>query len=139
MKKLLFLAVASFAMAAVAVDFSPTIGVTQVTTTNKNTIVAVPFNSLADGGNMSVTNLVCTNGLDNGTHIYVFKGGKYKLLGIAKDSETLEKMVVYQALYGEGEMWVRPYEMFFGTVERDGKVMQRFTKITEEESYEEYE
>ena len=62
-----------------------------------------------------------------------FKGGKYKLLGIAKDSETLEKMVVYQALYGEGEMWVSPYEMFFGTVERDGKVMQRFTKITEEE------
>ena len=48
-----------------------------------------------------------------------FKGGKYKLLGIAKDSETLEKMVVYQALYGEGEMWVRPYEMFFGTVERE--------------------
>lgn len=78
MKKLLSLAVASFAMAAVAVDYSPTIGVTQITTTNKNTIVAVPFNSLADGGNMSVTNLVCTNGLDNGTHIYVFKGGKYK-------------------------------------------------------------
>ena len=63
-----------------------------------------------------------------------FKGGKYKLLGIAKDSETQEKMVVYQALYGEGELWVRPYEMFFGTVERDGKVMQRFTKITEEEA-----
>ena len=63
-----------------------------------------------------------------------FKGGKYKLLGIAKDSETLEKMVVYKALYGEGEMWVRPYDMFFGTVERDGKVMQRFTKITEEEA-----
>ena len=62
-----------------------------------------------------------------------FKGGKYKLLGIAKDSETLEKMVVYQALYGEGELWVRPEEMFFGTVERDGKVMQRFTKISEEE------
>ena len=63
-----------------------------------------------------------------------FKGGKYKLLGIAKDSETLEKMVVYQALYGDGELWVRPEEMFFGTVERDGKVMQRFTKITEEEA-----
>lgn len=47
-----------------------------------------------------------------------FKGGKYKLLGIAKDSETLEKMVVYQALYGEGEMWVRPYEMFFGLSRR---------------------
>ncbi len=63
-----------------------------------------------------------------------FKGGKYKLLGIAKDSETLEKMVVYQALYGDGELWVRPYEMFFGTVERAGKVMQRFTKITEEDA-----
>ena len=65
-----------------------------------------------------------------------FKGGKYKLLGIAKDSETLEKMVIYQALYGEGEMWVRPYDMFFGTVERDGKVMQRFTKISEKEALE---
>ena len=63
-----------------------------------------------------------------------FKGGKYKLLGIAKDSETLEKMVVYQALYGEGDIWVRPEEMFFGTVERDGKVIQRFTKISEEEA-----
>ena len=63
-----------------------------------------------------------------------FKGGKYKLLGIAKDSETLEKMVVYQALYGEGDLWVRPYEMFFGTVERDGRVIQRFTNISEEEA-----
>ena len=52
------------------------------------------------------------------------------------DSETLEKMVVYQALYGEGDLWVRPYEMFFGTVERDGKVMQRFTKISEEDALE---
>lgn len=43
-------------------------------------------------------------------------------------------MVVYQALYGEGEIWVRPYEMFFETVERDGKVMPRFTKISEEEA-----
>ena len=55
-------------------------------------------------------------------------------MGIAKDSETLEKMVVYQALYGEGEIWVRPYEMFLETVERDGKVMPRFTKISEEEA-----
>ena len=55
-------------------------------------------------------------------------------LGVAKDSETLEKMVVYQALYGEKDTWVRPYDMFFGQVERDGKVMLRFTKITEEEA-----
>ena len=63
-----------------------------------------------------------------------FKGGIYRLLNIAKDSETQEKVVVYQALYGKGEIWIRPYTMFFGTVERDGKVIQRFTKITEEES-----
>ena len=63
-----------------------------------------------------------------------FNGDKYKLLGIAKDSETQEKMVVYQALYGEKEMWVRPEEMFFETIERDGKVMPRFTKISEEEA-----
>lgn len=48
------------------------------------------------------------------------------MLAIAKDSETLEPMVVYQALYGDGDVWVRPYEMFFGTVERDGIDRPRF-------------
>lgn len=55
-----------------------------------------------------------------------FKGNRYKVLAIAKDSETLEPLVVYQALYGDGDIWVRPYEMFFGTVERDGMVRRRF-------------
>ena len=63
-----------------------------------------------------------------------FKGNEYEVIGIARHSETEEPMVVYKALYGEGEMWVRPYDMFFGTVERDGKVIQRFTKISEEEA-----
>jgi len=63
-----------------------------------------------------------------------FKGGLYKLVCIANDSETQEKMVVYQALYGEKLCWVRPYEMFFGKVERDGKVMDRCSSITEEEA-----
>ena len=62
-----------------------------------------------------------------------FKGGEYRLIGIAKDSETLEDMVVYQALYGDGQMWVRPKDMFFGQVERDGKVFPRFTEIAPEE------
>ena len=43
----------------------------------------------------------------------------YRLEGFAKDSETLEEMVVYRALYGEGGLWVRPAKMFFETVERD--------------------
>lgn len=55
-----------------------------------------------------------------------FKGNRYKVLAIAKHSETTEPMVVYQALYGDGDVWVRPYEMFFGTVDRDGIVRPRF-------------
>ena len=37
-----------------------------------------------------------------------FKGGEYEVLCIAKNSETQEDMVVYRALYGAGEVWVRP-------------------------------
>ena len=56
-----------------------------------------------------------------------FKGGEYEVLGIAKHSETLEPMVVYRALYGEKEIWVRPLSMWNETVELDGKVYKRFT------------
>ena len=48
-----------------------------------------------------------------------FKGNRYRLEGFAKDSETLEEMDVYRALYGEGGLWVRPAKMFFETIERD--------------------
>ncbi len=58
-----------------------------------------------------------------------FKGNEYRILYIAKHSETLEEMVVYQALYGEGGVWVRPASMWNETVERDGKVFKRFTYI----------
>lgn len=59
-----------------------------------------------------------------------FKGGVYRLIGIAKDSETQEEMVVYQAMYGERQMWVRPAKMFFGKVEKDGRETDRFEEIT---------
>ena len=55
-----------------------------------------------------------------------FKGNLYRLEGFAKDSETLEEMVVYRALYGERGLWVRPAKMFFETVERDGIFIKRF-------------
>jgi len=58
-----------------------------------------------------------------------FKGGEYEVLGVAKHSETQGEMVVYRALYGNNELWVRPKEMFVDTVERDGKVLQRFEYI----------
>ena len=58
-----------------------------------------------------------------------FKGGHYCLEGFAKDSETLEEMVVYRALYGERGLWVRPAKMFFETIEWDGKKMKRFELV----------
>ena len=58
-----------------------------------------------------------------------FKGGEYEVLFVAKHSETEEKMVVYRALYSEGNIWVRPASMWNETVERDGKTYPRFTKI----------
>ena len=58
-----------------------------------------------------------------------FKGMEYEVIDIAHHSETQEAMVVYRALYGEHGLWVRPLEMFFETIERDGKSLQRFAYI----------
>ena len=58
-----------------------------------------------------------------------FKGNEYEVLCTAKNSETLEPMVVYRALYGEGDIWVRPASMWDETVKLDGKIMKRFQKI----------
>lgn len=58
-----------------------------------------------------------------------FKGNYYRLVRAAKDSETLQRMVVYQALYGEYGYWVRPERMFFERVTRDGKCFPRFSEI----------
>jgi hypothetical protein len=60
-----------------------------------------------------------------------FKGNLYKLLYVAKHSETLEPMVVYQALYGEQGIWVRPASMWNEHVERDGYCGPRFYPIQE--------
>ncbi len=58
-----------------------------------------------------------------------FKGNEYLVLHIAKHSETLEDMVVYQALYGEFGIWIRPLDMFLEQVERGGLMMDRFKEI----------
>lgn len=58
-----------------------------------------------------------------------FKGNEYEVLHLAKDSETLETLVVYKALYGAGEVWVRPLKMFTETVEKDGKILPRFAYL----------
>ena len=58
-----------------------------------------------------------------------FKGNEYEVIGVARHSETLKDMVVYRALYGENELWVRDADMFFETVTRDGKTFKRFEYI----------
>ncbi|MBQ7912648.1 MAG: DUF1653 domain-containing protein [Clostridia bacterium] len=60
-----------------------------------------------------------------------FKGKEYEVIGVAKHSETLEEMVVYRALYGEGGLWTRPACMWNEEVEKDGKRYKRFTFIEE--------
>jgi len=58
-----------------------------------------------------------------------YKGKDYRVTGLARHSETREVLVVYQALYGERGIWVRPAAMFVETVEVEGQVMPRFTRI----------
>ncbi len=60
-----------------------------------------------------------------------FKGNRYRVMALARHSETREEMVVYQALYGERGIWVRPLAMFDETLERDGKTLKRFEFIAE--------
>ena len=60
-----------------------------------------------------------------------FKGMEYEVIGVAKHSETLEPMVVYRALYGEGGLWVRPASMWNESVTRDGVTQPRFVYIGE--------
>ena len=57
-----------------------------------------------------------------------YKNGQlYELLHIARiEADPDKKAVVYQAMYGEKEIWIRPYENFFETVVVDGKEVPRF-------------
>jgi len=60
-----------------------------------------------------------------------FKGNEYRVLYLAKHSETLEEMVVYQALYGDKGFWVRPASMWNETVMHNGESLKRFEYIGE--------
>ena len=60
-----------------------------------------------------------------------YKGNEYRVIGMARHSETQEALVVYQALYGTKGLWVRPAVMFCESVEIRGRHVPRFERIGE--------
>lgn len=58
-----------------------------------------------------------------------YKGNFYQVIGLCRHSETEEELVVYQALYGDYGLWVRPLKLFLETVEIDGLTTPRFKFI----------
>ena len=62
-----------------------------------------------------------------------YKGQQYRVLGVARHSETEEDLVIYQALYGEFGLWVRPLSMFTESVEVNGEKVPRFALISAED------
>ena len=81
----------------------------------------------------AVRNVNMDNRMQPGDVVRHFKGKMYEIVCFARDSETLETMVVYRALYGEKGVWVRPKEMFFSPVDRekypDAAQTYRFEKV----------
>lgn len=57
--------------------------------------------------------------IKEGMRVRHFKNKMYKILTIAIHTETLEKLVIYQAEYGEGIVYARPYDMFCSEVDRE--------------------
>lgn len=63
-----------------------------------------------------------------------YKGGLYRVLGVVKHSESLEDLVLYEALYDNprSKLWVRPLKMFVEKVEDSGKMLPRFKYLGED-------
>ena len=76
--------------------------------------------------------LNCENEPLPGAEYEHYKGNRYRVIDIATHSETLEPLVIYQALYGEGCIWVRPLKMFLEKVTVDGEENDRFMYVPEE-------
>lgn len=61
-----------------------------------------------------------------------FKGTVYEVMAVGRHSETLEQYVVYRALSGDGEVWIRPLAMFTEQIPQGDTLAPRFQKITPE-------
>lgn len=62
-----------------------------------------------------------------------YRGGLYRVIDTVRHSETLEPLTLYQALYGQQGLWVRPAAMFLETVQIEGRPQQRFTRVKDED------
>lgn len=60
-----------------------------------------------------------------------YKGNLYNVLGIARHSEDLSELVVYQSLYNDYRLWARPKDLFLSTIELNGKEQPRFEFVGE--------
>jgi hypothetical protein len=65
-----------------------------------------------------------------------YKGKLYKVIGVARHSETLEELVVYRACYhneefGNNALWVRPKSMFLEKINQGGKEILRFSRVND--------
>ena len=83
---------------------------------------------------MSRMERIARAGVEPGRYRH-FKGQCYRVLGVVRHSETLEELVLYRALYKNrmSALWVRPKEMFLGTVTVDGRRIPRFRKMVKGE------
>jgi len=61
-----------------------------------------------------------------------YKGALYRVLDCVRHSETEEVLVLYRALYGDFDLWVRPVTMFMETIERNGQVIARFDRLNDD-------
>ncbi|MEX0624039.1 DUF1653 domain-containing protein [Saccharospirillum sp.] len=58
-----------------------------------------------------------------------YKGNRYRVIGVSRHSETEEPFVVYQCLYGDYSLWVRPLDIFMESVRIDGEDIPRFERV----------
>lgn len=65
-----------------------------------------------------------------GVRLRHYKGGEYRVLAVAKHSETLEELVIYQNEKEPDKVWARPRSMFSEQVTVDGKAAPRFSLLT---------
>ena len=62
-----------------------------------------------------------------------YKGNRYNVIDIVRHSETDELLVLYRTMYGDENLWVRPFAMFFENVLVDGVKVLRFSYVGDED------